>query len=205
MRWGFLLAEVFIYSRIRGNRKGLKCCRALWGSTIPPPKPSDTKPQQFWSRDNASGEHVIVNTTMSWSPSQPLWLEQGKKVSRFQSMARGWCILGQVGWSSGGTRAGGWNLLSVRPIPTQTIPGLYGTGYLGGWAVGAAWLLTPMKVPPMPTGPWENALESLSWPSASIRAAGEFLASQLGAWKGLLSFHCFGKLLLQKKNWIALG
>ncbi|XP_039943989.1 gamma-secretase subunit APH-1A isoform X4 [Hirundo rustica] len=51
---GILLAEVLIYSGIRGNRKGLKPCTVLHARTVPPPKTSGTKPRQFRSRDSAS-------------------------------------------------------------------------------------------------------------------------------------------------------
>lgn len=89
---------------------------------------------------------------MPWSPSQTLCLERGKKVSRFLREAgwgseyswdvgelQLWEKVGQVGWSFGGTS---W---SVGFIPTQTVSGFYGTGDLGGWAVGGASLLAPLK------------------------------------------------------------
>lgn len=51
----------------------------------------------------------------------------------------------------------------------------------------------------MTAGHWKTPWKA----SAGHQCQSELLVSspalQLGAWKGLLSFHCFGKLLLQKE------
>lgn len=84
---------------------------------------------------------------VSWSPSQPLRLERGEKVSRFQSVA-GWRSVhswdvgelqlwekgGQVGWSFGGAWPGGWKQLVCEVHPSPNHCRFYGAGV--GWMSG---------------------------------------------------------------------